>query len=162
MDRLILIPVRGRDRVEEILPYLDDIAQPGSKIAFVMHLGTWQFERQFEKLTAIQRDAKRNRHPTAISCPKPAATNHDSKDQVLNLGGDLKDVEVELKFYTGSLRSLVDKLRQQYHLTVMLPPASNRVIRWLYKILSGGSFPQPLVTAPVLLCHLGASVLAPK
>lgn len=106
MDRLILIPVRGRDRVEEILPYLDDIAQPGSKIAFLMHLGTWQFERQFEKLTAIQRDAKRNRHAALISCPTPATTHYDSQDQLLNLGGHLQDVEVELKFYTGSLRSL--------------------------------------------------------
>ena len=39
MDRLILIPLRGRDRVEDILPYLDDIAQPGAKITFLVHFG---------------------------------------------------------------------------------------------------------------------------
>lgn len=149
MERCILIPVRGRDRVEDILPYLDDIAQPGSKITFLVHLGTWQFEDQLDKLWSIQKEAKQGYHP---------ATNSSSDDSLRTIRSRLKDVEVELKFYTGSLRALVDQLRRENRgLIVMLRPASNPIVRWLCKILYAWRFPQTPITTPVLLCHWRAN-----
>lgn len=153
MNRLILIPVRGSDRVEEILPYLDDIAQPGTKITFLVHLGTRQFERQVDKLYAIQKDAKLARCSAAKAHAEEATQTHGS--QLLKMRGLLRNVDVDLNFYTGSLRALTDQLAQEQRLPiVMLRPAANALVRWFYRILHGWRVPRSLVDTPVLLCHI--------
>src|SRR5258706_6109624 len=113
MDRLIIIPLRGREQVEDILPYLDDIAQPGAKITFLVHLGTRRFKHQLDKLLSIQSDAKHGSSPATISCADEATKNHDLEDQIREIRGRLHDVEVELRFYAGSLRSLANQLTQE-------------------------------------------------
>lgn len=151
MDRLILILVRGRDRVADILPYLDDIARPGTKITFLMDLGTWRFRDQLDSLFSFQRDAKRSR----FQGDEPTAKDNLAA-QLRNLRSRLQDVEVELRFYVGSMRSLKHQLMQEHQsVIVMLPPASTRVMRWLYQMLYARFFSRPFVSTPVLLCHLG-------
>lgn len=151
MDRVVVIPLRGRNRVEDIIPYLDDIAQPGTKIVFMMHLGTWRFERQLEKLLAIQRAAKQSGYLPTHSTPDSAARNGE-----LEVRRRLQNVEVELTFYRGSLRALTDRLTREPRQTlVMLRPAPNLLARWLYKVLYARLLPGPLAATPVLLCHWG-------
>lgn len=158
MNRLILIPVRGRERVEELLPYLADIIQPGTKIIFLMHLGTRQFEHQLDKLLSIQSDANHKDQLATRSPGDSAASESDLDDQIEQIRQHLQNVEVGLTFYRGSLRTVTDQLaREQHHLVVMLRPASSRLVRWFYKILYAGSFPRPPANAPVLLCHLSST-----
>jgi hypothetical protein len=43
MYRKIFVVLRGRDPIENLFPYLDDISQPGMTIIFLVHLGARRF-----------------------------------------------------------------------------------------------------------------------
>lgn len=43
MATQILVPLTRHDRIEEIIPYVDDIAQPGIKVVFFVRWGVHDF-----------------------------------------------------------------------------------------------------------------------
>lgn len=49
----ILVPLSGSDRIELFLPYVKQIAQPGMKVVFLVHLGASRFKELTNQLLAI-------------------------------------------------------------------------------------------------------------
>jgi len=151
MLRLVVIPVRGRDRVEDILPYLDDIAQPGTKVTFLMHLGTRQFRRQLEQLLSFQGGASAGRTGATLAGADDRCESGSGYEG--NNRRRLSDVEVEIKFYSGSLRQLLDRSAEdQRRPLVALRPAAESITRWLSRLLPAGYLRQSRHT-PVLVSH---------
>ncbi|MGH7848118.1 MAG: hypothetical protein ACREQW_23490 [Candidatus Binatia bacterium] len=54
MPRQILVPLRGTDRIEQVLPNLEQVAGPGTTIVFFVHYGLSGFRKLMEQLLAIQ------------------------------------------------------------------------------------------------------------
>ena len=48
----IVIPMSGSDRIEEVLPYLESVAQPKMKAVFLIHVGLSQFHEITAQLLA--------------------------------------------------------------------------------------------------------------
>jgi hypothetical protein len=49
----ILVPLRVSDRIALFLPYVEQIAQPGMKVVFLVHLGLSRFKELTDQLLAI-------------------------------------------------------------------------------------------------------------
>ena len=49
----IIVPLSGSDQIEDILPYLERVAQPGVKIVFLVHVSLRRFEKFTAQLLAI-------------------------------------------------------------------------------------------------------------
>jgi hypothetical protein len=54
ITRQILVPLRGTDRIEQVLPNLQQIARPGTKIVFFVHYGLNGFRELMDQLLAVQ------------------------------------------------------------------------------------------------------------
>ena len=54
MTKQILVPLRGTDRIEQVLPDLEHIARPGTKIVFFVHYGLTGFRELMEQLLVVQ------------------------------------------------------------------------------------------------------------
>ncbi|MDP9131427.1 MAG: hypothetical protein M3N35_13685 [Candidatus Binatota bacterium] len=54
MRRQILVPIKGRDHIEEFLPYLEDMARSDTKIVFLVHLDVDRFSELTGQLLTIQ------------------------------------------------------------------------------------------------------------
>jgi len=37
MSKKILVPLKKHDRIEEIVPYLEEVTQPGTNVVFLIH-----------------------------------------------------------------------------------------------------------------------------
>jgi hypothetical protein len=56
MARQILIPLRGTDRIEKVLPYVEQRAHAGVKVVFVVHYGLSGFRELMDQLLAHQQE----------------------------------------------------------------------------------------------------------
>jgi len=56
MARQILIPLSGTDRIEKVLPYLEQSAHVGVKVVFVVHYGLSGFRELMDQLLAHQQE----------------------------------------------------------------------------------------------------------
>ena len=56
MARQILIPLRGTDRIEKVLPYVERSAHAGVKVVFVVHYGLTGFRDLIDQLLAHQQE----------------------------------------------------------------------------------------------------------
>ena len=150
----ILVPIKGRDHIEEFLPYLEDMARPDTKIVFLVHLDVDRFSELTGQLLTIQ-SAKPGYFSSA------SATPHDRGEPPSRLSRrlehacrELRDhaVQIEVKFYSGRLRPL---LRQYSEIEgskrVIMRPAINRARRWLRSLIAALGIVRPAM--PVRLCH---------
>ena len=44
MTRQLLVPLKNGDRIEDIFPYVRDVAQPETTVVFLVHLGIYSFQ----------------------------------------------------------------------------------------------------------------------
>jgi hypothetical protein len=49
----IIVPLRGSDRIEQFLPYIEQVAQQGMKVVFLVHFGVSHFKELTDQLLAI-------------------------------------------------------------------------------------------------------------
>jgi hypothetical protein len=152
----ILVPIKGRDHIEEFLPYLEDMARPDTKIVFLVHLDVDRFSELTGQLLTIQ-SAKRG------DLASPFAAPHDRDEPQSNLTQrleharrELRDhgVQIEVKFYSGRLRPVLRQYNESEATSlVIMRPAINRARRWLRCLIATLGIARPPSAMPVSLCH---------
>ena len=152
----ILVPIKGRDHIEEFLPYLEDMARPDTKIVFLVHLDVDRFSELTSQLLTIQ-----SGKPGDFSSASVA--RHDRGEPQSNLTRrleracrELRDhaVQIEVKFYSGRLRPLLRQYSEIHGSTlVIMRPAANRAGRWLRSLIAALGIARPSSAMPVRLCH---------
>lgn len=150
MKRQILVPLKGRDHVEEIMPYLEDIAQPDTTIVFLIHFGTNRFTELAAQLLEIQSGM-----PAKFSSDA-GSTQFILTHRVTRAGGELRDrsVNVEVKFYSGQLQRILRQCIEDGAIqTVIMRPRVNRARRWVQNLLAALRLAKPSPDIPVVLCH---------
>ena len=152
----ILVPIKGRDHIEEFLPYLEDMARPDTKIVFLVHLDVDRFSELTGQLLTIQ-SAK----PGDFASPFAALHDRDAPQSNLaqrleHARRELRDhgVQIEVKFYSGRLRPLLRQYNESEATSlVIMRPAINRARRWLRSLIAALGIARPPSAMPVRLCH---------
>ena len=153
----ILVPLRGSDRIEQFLPYIEQVAQPGMKVVFLVHCGLSGFKELTDQLLAIHTGIRPAFLPGQSS---EAAVVEDTKrsaqQRVLSACEVLRNrgITVDVNVYAGRLRRVVKEYleKEDVHL-VMMRPNVDRVAGYLRKFGSLLRFFKPATVPPVLLLH---------
>ena len=151
----IIVPLRGSDRIEQFLPYIEQVAQHGMKVVFLVHFGVSHFQELTDQLLAIHMGIQ----PAFLPGQSEEAIVEDARrsaqQRVLVACETLwkKGVTVDVSIYSGRLRRVVrDYLEKEDVYLVMIHPNLDRVARYLCKIGSAFRF-KPATVPPVLLLH---------
>jgi hypothetical protein len=150
MSQQVLVPIKGHDNIEEILPYLEDIARPDMKIVFLVHFGANRFAELAGQLLEIQSGMPAN-FSSDTGVPQANLTR-----RIERASRELSDrgVQIEVKFYSGRLRPL---LRQYSEVEgsnlVIMRPGRNRTWRWVQNLFAALRLTKPSPAMPVVLCH---------
>jgi hypothetical protein len=117
----ILVPLRRGDRLEDMIPYLEQIARPGWRVIFLIHYSV-------EGLDWLQSKSTRS----GIEEQKPGAT----KNSFLALEAlRERDVTVALDIYAGSLRKVVKQYTFRGDIDLVMIPTERRTVRFLRNCL---------------------------
>jgi hypothetical protein len=152
----IIVPLRGSDRIEQFLPYIEQVAQRGMKVVFLVHFGVSRFKELTDSLLAIHTAIE----PAFLPGQSEEAVVEDARrsaqQRVLSACETLrqKGVTVGVRIYSGRLRRVVkDYLEQEDVYLVMMRPNLDRVAAYLCKIASVFRSFKPAPVPPVLLLH---------
>lgn len=152
----ILVPIKGRDHIEEFLPYLEDMARPDTKIVFLVHLDVDRFSELTGQLLTIQ-SGKPGDFSSASVAPHDRGEPQSNLTQRLeHASRELRDhgVQIEVKFYSGRLRPLLRQYNEvEAKSLVIMRPAINRARRWLRSLIAALGIARPSSAMPVRLCH---------
>lgn len=160
MAKEILVPLRGDDRIEEIIPYVEKLAQPGMRVVFLsrylddgfpwLHVYATTMGTGIRSMVAVKKMVERysweQQERLARQRVYPAC-------EALRKRG----AQISVDVYTGSLRKVVRSYTRNgdVHLIVMRAGIGLRMKRFLY-----GTFPifslfkRPSFT-PMLVVHPG-------
>jgi nucleotide-binding universal stress UspA family protein len=158
MDGQLLVPLRGSDRIEQFLPYIEQIARPGVKVVFLVHLGTGRFQEIFDQLVAIH---------TGLAPAFLSVRNSDSeslnqrsrltREEIIRRCKSLREkgVEISVGLFAGPLRTAVREFAQKedIQLVIMRGATRNWLARILRKIGSVLHLFRPEMLPPVILFH---------
>lgn len=154
----ILIALRDQDRLEEIVPYVKEIVQPGMKVVFLVRypMDPWMWLRDHWIDTESSRKALSTIRTTLdnYSWDKQIAA---AEKRVLPACEALqrKGIDVSVNVYTGDLRDAVSGYRRNGDVQLIIMQAKNpfRVVSSLRAAMQFlGLFRQP-TPSPVLLLH---------
>ncbi len=149
MNRQLLVPLRGGDRIEDILPYVRDVAQPGMTVVFLVHFGSNRFKELAAQLLTI------NSGLPATFDDGASAHQQSNVERRIQLAADKlrqRGVEIKVKFYTGSLRRLMRQCMETEPVKwVIMRPARSRLLRWCHTVAAALRVAGPPTPAPVLL-----------
>jgi hypothetical protein len=110
MGKQILVPLKKEDRMEEVLPYVEEIIQPGTKVQFLICYDG-SFELALQASRAVREAEVRD--PAAF---REVAAMYSGKGQRLAAAAKVlpaceslreKGAEVTIDLYTGSVRRMV-------------------------------------------------------
>ena len=149
MNRQLLVPLRGGDRIEEVLPYLREIAQPGMTVVFLVHLGANRFKELAAQLISINSGLA----VTFDSSVTPEQLTHVERG-IQRAAERLRQrgVAIRVKFYSGSLRALMRQCMEDEPVKwVIMHPARSPTLRWCRAIAALLGIVGPPAPAPVLL-----------
>lgn len=152
----ILVPLGRSDRVELFLPYVKQIAQPGSKVVFLVQLGPNGFKELIDQLLAIRMGIRSVCLPERIRNEDVENRRRCAEQQVNAVCGSLRErgVKVEVIGYQGQLQGIVHHYLENENVQlVMMRPSTNWLADSLRKIASVFRFLNPPVAPPVLLLH---------
>ena len=153
----ILVPLRRSDRIELFLPYIEQIAQPGIKVVFLVHLGLSGFKKLAGQLLALHTAVRSAYLPERI-CEEDAVENRRRfAEQQGNAACQLlreRGVKLEVHGYGGQLQTIVRQYLEKENIQlVMMRPSTNWLADSLRKIASVFRFLNPPIAPPVLLLH---------
>lgn len=150
MNHQVLVPIKRSDDIEEVLPYLEDIARPDIKIVFLVPLGANRFTKLAGQLLEIQSGIPAKfSGDTAMS---QALFTHRIERAV----GALHDhgVHLEVKFYGGRLQSILREcIEGDASQSVIMRPRVNRARRWIQTLSAALRLAKPSHDVPVVLFH---------
>jgi hypothetical protein len=160
MAEKILVPLKRHDRVEEVIPYIDKVTQPGASVVFLIHHPVdglkWLqaycgiMECGLEKTMAIRRMVE----SYSIKMRRQLAQQKvfHTCDALHKLG-----VKVAVEIYTGNLRKTLRSyvLGGDVDLIVMRPGIGHRIMIFLQGMVSIRNIVRQTAFSPVF-------VLSPK
>jgi hypothetical protein len=113
----ILVPLRRDDRIEDVVPYLEQIARPGCKVTLLVHYSV-------EGLDWFQGQAM----PSVVEEERLVA----EKNTFLSLETlRERDVTVTLDIYAGPLKKVVKQYALRGDIDLVMIPAGRRIGRFL-------------------------------
>lgn len=154
----ILIPLKRHDRIEQILPYIENIAQPGMRVVFLIPypVAPWLWLRDHWVITESAREAMMagRKIMERYSCDVQMRL---AEQRVVLARQALRKIGVEtaVDVYTGRLRRVVESYRRGGNVHwIMLPVGSGiRIMSFLLeRIPLPGFFKRPALY-PVLLLY---------
>jgi hypothetical protein len=160
MAAKILVPLKTRDQIEEIIPYIEKVAEPGASVVFLVHHPVNGFkwlqaycgimQCGLEKTIAVRRMIESYSLKTRMQLAqgrvfKTCETLHDMS---LNFTVDV---------YTGSLRKTLRSYANNgdASLLVMRPGIGQRIKSFLQGVDSIGTMFRRPTASSVLLLHPG-------
>ena len=115
----ILVPLRRNDRIEDVLPYLEQIARPGCKVTLLVHYSV-------EGLDWFQGQSM----PSVVEEERPV----DEKSTFLSLEAlRERDVIVALDIYAGPLRKVMKQYALRGDIDLVMIAARGR--SWIGRLL---------------------------
>lgn len=149
MNRQLLVPLRGGDHIDDILPYVRDVAQPGMTVVFLVHFGSNRFKELAAQLLMI------NSGLPATFDDGVGAHQQSNVERRIQLAAEKlrqRGVVIKVKFYTGSLRRLMRQCMETEPVKwVIMRPAQSRLLGWCHAVATVLRVARPPVPAPVLL-----------
>jgi hypothetical protein len=150
MNRQVLVPLKGHDNIEEILPYLEDIARPDMTIIFLVHFGANRFTELAGQLLEIQSGTPA-KFSSDTGVPQSNLTH-----RIQRASRELSDrgVHMEVKFYSGRLRPFLRQcIEGDANRPVIMRSGVNRARRWAQNLFTALRLAKPSPGIPVVLCH---------
>jgi len=159
MARKILVPFRSHDRIEEIVPYVEKVAQPGMKVIFLIRYPADEFEWLRDHWVTTE-------SPRKMMLAARRVEQKYSWDEQMRLAKERvvparqalerRGVEVAVDLFAGGLGKAVGSYRDNGDVHLILIPARSglwmrralKVTRWLLRRPS---------LSPVLLIQLNYS-----
>ena len=153
----ILVPLRRRDRVEEFLPYVEDIARPGMTVVFLVHLGRNGFKELTDQLLAIHTGIQPELLPATMSEAHLSENRKRSAEAQISAACRLlrnRGVKIEVNVYAGRFQKIIGMYLQKQDVQfIMMRPGATRVMRYLRTWVSMSRFVKLSPVPPVLLVH---------
>jgi len=152
----IIVPLRGSDRIEQFLPYIEQVARRGMKVVFLIHFGMSRFKELTDQLMAIHTGIQPAFLPGQSEEGIVEEARRSARQRVLSACQTLREkgVTVDVSIYSGRLRRVLkDYLEKEDVYLVMMRPNLDRVAGYLGKIGSAFRFFKPATVPPVLLLH---------
>ena len=157
MPGQIIVPLRGSDRIEQFLPYIEQVVQPGMKVVFLVHVGVSRFKELTDQLLAIHTGIRPAFLPGQSSEEAVVEdVRRSTQQRVLSACEALrkKGVTIDVNIYAGRLRRVVkDYLEKEDVHLVMMRPNLDRMAGYLCKIGSVYRSFKPATVPRVLLLH---------
>jgi len=163
MASQILVPLRGSDQIEQLLPYIERVVQPGLHVTFLIHYGHPAFHELIGQLLAIHTGVTPSRLPEQFNHNEIVLQQLRLAMQKVGPAGlalHNKGVEVSVTVFAGSVRKVVREYaaRGDVHLVLMPDSRAEWLPRPLRKLASQFHFFKPQTLAPVLLLHPSSTV----
>jgi hypothetical protein len=160
MNSKILVPLKKHDRVEEIVPFIEKMAEPGTSVVFLVHHPVkglkWLQAYSAISQCGIDSALAIRRMVESYSVQMRAQL---ARQKVFNACEALNKlrVKVAVEVYTGSLsRTLRSYANNGDNLVLMRPGMAERIVSFLQGTASiRGMFRRPF-SLSVILQHSGA------
>jgi hypothetical protein len=152
----IIVPLRGSDRIEQFLPYIEQVTQPRMKVVFLVDCGTSRFRELTDQLLAIHTGIQPAFLPGQSEDRIVENATRSAQERAFSACQSLrqKGVTVDVNIYSGRLRRVLkDYLEKGDVYLVMMRPNLDRLMAYLGKIGSAFRSFKPASIPPVLLLH---------
>jgi hypothetical protein len=137
----ILVPLRRNDRIEDVVPYLEQIARPGSRVILLIHYSVEGLDwLQSKSLPSVIQEQKLVAKKNTFLALEPLRA---------------RDVMVALDIYAGPLRKVVKQytLRGDIDLVMIVAGSRSRIGKLLHNCLLFLNFSCVSKSGSVLLLH---------
>src|SRR5215510_15718459 len=160
MAETILVPLKRHDRVEEVVPYIEKVTQPGTSVVFLIHhpVNSFKWLQAYcgvmgcglERTVAIRR---------MVESYSVKMRTQLAQQKVFHICEALHKlgVKVAVEIYTGSLRKTLRRyvLGGDVDLIVMRPGIGHRIMNLLHGAVSVSSVFSRSFSSSMLLLHPG-------
>ncbi len=157
MPGQILVALRRNERLEQIIPYIERVAQPGMRVVFLIPypVEAWLWLQDHSVTTESRREAMlAGKKITERYCWEVQTTLADQKLFLAREVLHRKGVEIAADVYTGSLRKVIGDYTSKgdVHLIMMCAGNGLPMMRFLHGMLSVfGLFKRPSLSPMLLL-----------
>ena len=118
MTGQILVPLRRNDRIEDVVPYLEQIARPGSRVILLIHYSVEGLDwLQSKSMSSVIKERKLVADKNTFLALEPLRE---------------RDVTVALDIYAGPLRKVVEQYALRGDIDLIMIGARGR--SWIGKL----------------------------
>jgi len=161
MAENILVTLKRDDKVGEIVPYIEEVAKPGTKVVFLVHCPVTAPSMDLEGMLWLQTMQSGAEATMAV---KALGQKYSWEEDVRLAARKVlpaceglrkKGVEIDIKLYEGSLRKAVRSYTRNggVQLIMTRPGIGLRIMNFLQMTVGLFGLPKQPSFSPVLLFH---------